>query len=71
MKHFITLTLTRTEAQTLQRRMRLTCMNETGSDSEICCGIERQVSSELARANTYWPEIRTMFADLYPAGGRE
>ena len=70
---FITLTLTRTEAETLQRRMRLTCMNEVGSDADIACGIEQQLSAKLnpRRLSHFGAQVAEIFADLYPAGGRE
>ena len=68
---FITLILTRTEAEALQRRMRLVCMNEPGRDSEICCGIEQQVSAKLNPQTSVRAQLESVFADLYPAGGRE
>lgn len=66
----ITIRLTRAEAKFIRNRMRLTAMNEAGDDAVTAAQIADAIEPELA-GSVIFREIREMFADLYPAGGRE
>jgi hypothetical protein len=64
------LTLTDDEARFLEAQMRLTVMNERGQDS---LHAERILDAltDSRRLRNNCDHITEMFADLYPAGGRE
>ena len=64
------LKLTREEARFVLDRMRLTAMNESGHTAALASQIVEAIEPELA-GSAMFREIREMFADLYPAGGRE
>lgn len=66
----LTIRLTRAEAKFVRDRMRLTAMNESGDDAATAAQIADAIEPELAGPEIL-REIREMFADLYPAGGRE
>jgi len=66
----ITIRLTRAEAKFIRNRMRLTAMNEAGDDAVTAAQIADAIEPELAGSDLF-RQVREMFADLYPAGGRE
>ena len=63
----LTIRLTRTEAQFVRNRMRLTAMNESGEDAATAAQIADAIEPELAGSQLF-REIREVFADLYPEG---
>jgi hypothetical protein len=62
--------LTEDEAKFLETRLRLTVMNERGQES---LHAERILDAltDSRRLRSATDHITEMFADLYPAGGRE
>ena len=70
---FVSLHLTQSEAEYLKARMRLTAMNEPGTDHIHACTILHQLDTKYPALprREYSSAGVDQFADLFPVGGRE